>query len=200
MREHENIMRVAALNPDMMGFIFYSKSPRYVGEDFELPTGFPTAIKKVGVFVNETTETILAKAASLKLDLIQLHGSETPQQCREIRSHNYQIIKAFSVDKSFDSRSAKFYLGAVDYLLFDTKGKYYGGNATAFDWSILAHYDLDIPFFLSGGLSPENVGTAISLEHPMLRVLDVNSGVEDAPALKNIDKITAIKNIIQTKP
>ena len=196
MRDHENIMKVAASSPDFMGFIFYSKSPRYVGESFSLPSDFPSSIAKVGVFVNESKEKILAIANRLKLDLLQLHGSETVQQCGELRSHNYQIIKAFSVDNSFDFGSAKFYLGAVDFFLFDTKGQYHGGNAKAFNWSLLKSYDLELPYFLSGGLTPENVKMAIELHDPRLFALDINSGVEISPAVKDIDKIRTVKNII----
>jgi phosphoribosylanthranilate isomerase len=197
MRDHENIMKVASFRPDFMGFIFYAKSPRYVGEDFVLPSEFPSTIGKVGVFVNETTDNILRIAESLKLQFIQLHGSETPQQCNEIKSHNYQIIKAFSVDNSFDFGSTKFYLAAVDFFLFDTKGKYYGGNAQTFDWSVLDNYREDVPFFLSGGLSLENVQEAMAVNHPKLYALDVNSGIETRPGVKDIDKTKAVKDIIQ---
>ncbi len=197
MKDHDNIMKVASFRPDFMGFIFYPKSPRYVGEGFVLPAEFPSTIGKVGVFVNETTDNILRVAAALKLQFIQLHGSESPQQCSEIRSHKYLIIKAFSVDNSFDFGSAKFYLGAVDFFLFDTKGQHYGGNARTFDWSVLDNYHDDVPFFLSGGLSPENVEKAIAISHPKLYALDVNSGIETEPGMKDIGKIKAVKDVIQ---
>jgi phosphoribosylanthranilate isomerase len=196
MRDHENIMRLAALRPDFMGFILYKNSPRYVGADFMLPSDFPASIKRVGVFVNESTDEILKVAARLKLDSIQLHGLETVKQCYELRSHNYKIIKALSLDNSFDFTSAKFYLAAVDFLLFDTKGVNPGGNGQAFDWAILKNYDLDIPYFLSGGLTVDNISSAIEINDPRLYALDINSGVEDSPALKNLNKIQAVKDII----
>jgi phosphoribosylanthranilate isomerase len=196
MRDHENIMRVAALRPEFMGFIFYQHSPRYVGGEFELPSDFPGDIKRVGVFVNERTEVILETAGRFKLDFIQLHGSEPVKQCHELRQHNYKIIKVFSIDNSFDFASTKFYLAAVDFFLFDTKGKYHGGNSQVFDWSILNKYDLAIPYFLSGGLSTENISSAIKINDPRLYALDINSGVEDSPAIKNPNKIQAVKDII----
>jgi phosphoribosylanthranilate isomerase len=196
MRDHENIMNLASLRPDFMGFIFYPKSPRFVGFDFQLPLDFPTEVKRAGVFVNDNPSRVLEVADRYKLDFLQLHGGETVQQCHELRSHNYKIIKVFSVDNSFDFASAKFYLGAVDFFLFDTKGQHYGGNAKTFDWSILKKYDLDVPYFLSGGLTPENIPSALELNDPKLYALDINSGVEDSPALKNLDKIQAVKNII----
>jgi phosphoribosylanthranilate isomerase len=193
MRDAQNIMDVAALSPDYMGFIFYPKSPRYVGEDFKIPQDFPTNIIRVGVFVNESTENILRHAAAHNLRFLQLHGEETVKQCLELKSHNYQIIKVFSIDDAFDFELTKFYSEAVDFLLFDTKGKYYGGNAETFRWRLLEKYHQQVPFFLSGGLSPENVSEIGELKNLNLAALDVNSGVEQSPAMKDLGKIQALK-------
>ena len=196
MRDAANVLGVAALQPDYMGFIFYKKSPRFVGEDFQLPASFPVAIKKVGVFVNETPEKMLALASTLQLDFLQLHGNESVEVCNTIKQAGIGVIKVFSVDDDFDFTVTKPYQSAVDYFLFDTKGKYYGGNAQAFDWSVLKRYDQQVPFFLSGGITPDNVTNIAALKDMNLHALDVNSGVEIQPALKSMEKLnTLIKQV-----
>lgn len=194
MRDAENIQGVTALSPQFMGFIFYRKSPRFVGDDFKMPA-ISSDIKRVGVFVNETTEAILHAASRHGLTLIQLHGHETPEQCRELKAKGLGVIKVFSVGEDFDWSVVKPYKLVADFFLFDTKGKYYGGNAQVFDWSQLQQYDQEIPFFLSGGLSPGNIGDISQLKGMNLYALDVNSGVEDSPAVKNISKI---KTVLET--
>ena len=197
MREADNIRSVALLQPDMMGFIFYSKSPRYVGEGFTLPGEFPSSIKRVGVFVNEKSGVILEKAKSVGLDYAQLHGNEPVQQCEALSMNNVKVIKVFSVDDDFDFKLTKNYEPVVDLFLFDTKGKYYGGNAQTFNWKVLDKYNQRIPFLLSGGLSPENVREAIEATKGMnIYALDVNSGVELSAAVKDIEKIRSLKEII----
>jgi len=191
MRDAENISGVNALSPQYMGFIFYRKSPRFVGDDFVMPA-ISHGIKKVGVFVNETTDAILNAAARHDLSLIQLHGHEPPAQCRDLKAKGLGVIKAFSVGDDFDWRVVEPYKTVADFFLFDTKGKYYGGNAQAFDWSLLRKYDQEIPFFLSGGLSPENIAGIIELKGMNLYALDVNSGVEDSPGVKNISRIASV--------
>jgi phosphoribosylanthranilate isomerase len=192
MREAENVLGVTALQPDYMGFIFYEKSPRFVGQSFQLPPSFPAAIKKVGVFVNETPEKMLAIAESLKLDFLQLHGNEPVEVCAAVKRAGLGVIKAFSVDDDFDFAVTKPYQSSVDFFLFDTKGKYYGGNAQTFDWSVLKRYDQQVPFFLSGGITPDNVINIAALKDMNLHALDVNSGVEIQPALKSIDKLNTL--------
>jgi len=191
MRDAENIQGVTALSPQYMGFIFYRKSPRFVGDDFVMPAISPS-IKKVGVFVNETTEAILNAASRHDLTLIQLHGHETPEQCRDLKAKGLGVIKVFSVGEDFDWSVVQPYKPVSDFFLFDTKGKYYGGNAQAFDWSQLQQYDQEIPFFLSGGLSPENIDDVALLKDMNLYALDVNSGVEDSPGVKNTSKIESV--------
>jgi phosphoribosylanthranilate isomerase len=189
MREHENIAQVAALSPQYLGFIFYEKSPRYVGNEFVLPKDLPPSIEKVGVFVNEDNSVIVDKARTYELDFIQLHGNECPEQAIDLKSQGLKVIKVFSVDDDFDFATTRPYQGAVDYFLFDTKGKYFGGNAKTFNWDILKGYDQEIPFFLSGGLSPENVDDVERLSALNIHALDLNSGVEDRPAVKSILKL-----------
>jgi phosphoribosylanthranilate isomerase len=186
-----NIDEVSALNPDFMGFIFYPQSPRFVGRDFN--AALPSHVTSVAVFVNETTEVILAEVQKHHFTYVQLHGQESVEQCIELKAYNFQIIKAFNIDIKSDFSLLEPYVNAVDYFLFDAKGKYYGGNAVKFDWSLLSEYRHDIPFFLSGGITPDDVPEIKLLNHAMLFAIDVNSGVELAPAVKDISKINAIK-------
>ncbi|HEY9005857.1 MAG TPA: phosphoribosylanthranilate isomerase [Ohtaekwangia sp.] len=192
MRDEANIQAVAALQPNYMGFIFYDKSPRYIGEDFLIPDIFPRSIKRVGVFVNEAEEKMLDAVQRFKLDYLQLHGDESAELCQSLKNENIGVIKVFSVGDGFDFAVTKPYKPVVDFFLFDTKGKYYGGNAKVFDWSILKNYDQEVPFFLSGGISAKNAEAIQSLTGMNIHALDVNSGVEDAPAIKSIPKLQAL--------
>ncbi len=199
MRENSNILEVSLLCPDYMGFIFYPGTPRYVGENFKIPDGFPSFTKKVGVFVNEDTERIRARVERYQLDLVQLHGNESVGQCQELKTRGIGVIKVFSVDDDMDFKVIKDYRDAVDFFLFDTKGKYYGGNAVSFNWDVLTRYDQSVPFFISGGITPENAGRIKMLKGLNLQAVDVNSGAEISPALKDVAKIEAIRSILNSK-
>ena len=196
MRDEDNIMQVAALRPDYMGFIFFPTSPRFVGMDFMIPSSFPVNIKRVGVFVNEANEVMIELHHRLKLDFLQLHGHESVAQVRDLQEKGIKVIKVFSVDDSFDFSTIISYEKHVSFFLFDTKGKYYGGNAMAFNWEKLKEYNQKVPFFLSGGLNEENVKGIEALKAMNLHALDVNSGVEISPALKDIDKLKAFDKIL----
>ncbi len=198
MRDTENISEVAALLPDFMGFIFYKKSPRYVGDDFQVPFNFPSSIKRVGVFVNENIEVIKSLVEKHKLDYVQLHGEEPVVYSSELRNSGVGVIKVFSIDKDFDFGTTTAYESVVDYFLFDTKGKFYGGNAVTFDWNLLSRYNQKIPFFLSGGLNESNLGGLGKLLEFNLVGVDVNSGVEVSPGFKNIQKINSVLKLITT--
>jgi phosphoribosylanthranilate isomerase len=192
MCDASNIMEVASLQPDYMGFIFYKPSPRYVGEEFNLPDDFPNTTERVGVFVNETTDVIKDLTEKFNLTTIQLHGSESPEQCKSLKERRLHIIKAFSVDDTFDFDQTEEYKPYVDFFLFDTKGKFHGGNAKRFNWEILKKYDQEIPFLLSGGLTPDNIEEIKALQGMNIYAIDINSGVEVKPGLKNV---TAIKEV-----
>lgn len=185
MRDPDNILQVASMYPDYMGFIFYPKSPRYVHKHFRIPEFFPLAIKRVGVFVDATKEEMLEKAKMYELDFLQLHGNESPGLCEELKNTGVGVIKVFSVDTNFDFNLTKPYKPVVNFFLFDTRGKFYGGNAEVFDWSVLRKYDQEVPFFLSGGLNPGNISGIASLLTMNIHALDVNSGIEIAPGVKN---------------
>jgi phosphoribosylanthranilate isomerase len=197
MREPENIRQIAAMNPDYMGFIFYEKSPRCVGSNFTLPSDFSKEIKKVGVFVNASTAQMELAAEQLSLDYLQLHGDESAEQVSELKNKGYKIVKVFSIGDAFDFQMIKPYEDLVDFFLFDTKGKYYGGNAQRFDWEILQKYNQRIPFFLSGGLSPENMNEINKINGMNIHALDVNSGVENSPAVKNVGKVKSFVDFLK---
>lgn len=198
MRDTANIAGVSQVRPEFLGFIFYPPSPRYVGDDFAMPD-LPPGIKRVGVFVNEENAIIRKKAAQYNLDFVQLHGHETAEQCRELKEHGIGVIKVFSVDDETDFAVTQAYRNVVDYFLFDTKGKLYGGNASRFNWNVLSRYDQKIPFFLSGGIGPEHVEEINRLKDLNLLAIDVNSGVEIQPGLKDVRRIEMIKAKLNNK-
>ena len=202
MREPDNIRQVAALQPDYVGFIFYQGSKRYCEGHIspELLAELPAGIQKVGVFVNEASEVILEKVQKYKLDLIQLHGSETPGQCRELKEAGLAIIKAFSVDDRFAFENTLLYERYCDYFLFDTRGNNYGGNGTVFDWEIMKGYYSDLPYFLSGGLNLENLqSTAFEKLRPRPFAVDVNSGFELEPGSKDVEKLKRLFELEEIK-
>lgn len=204
MREPENIRALNALDVDMMGLIFYPKSPRYV-RSIPVSAGIvpdraasllrPRA-KLVGVFVNEMPQTVVTHAYNYRLDYIQLHGNETPTYIDNLKRTlipdilpDVKIIKAISIREADDVKRWRQYEGHIDLLLFDTKCKTVGGSGEQFDWSVLSAYDGDIPFLLSGGIGPQDAESIKQFKHPMFAGIDVNSKFEDAPAHKDINKL-----------
>ncbi|MEH0158669.1 phosphoribosylanthranilate isomerase [Limibacter armeniacum] len=196
MRDAGNIEALLSLSPDYIGFIFYEKSPRYVGDvlSSELVLRLiPNTVQKVGVFVNMEVNSLLKVADSYKLDVIQLHGNESPEMCKEVKQAGYQVVKVFGVDESFDFSRLAPYEAHVDFFLFDTKSPAHGGTGKTFDWTVLEGYSSDKPFFLSGGISLENIKEVNTLIHPQLYALDVNSRFETAPGLKDISLLEDLK-------
>jgi phosphoribosylanthranilate isomerase len=193
MRNKENVQSLLEMQPDYMGFIFYEKSPRFVGEelDINLLNTFPRTTKKVGVFVNAHPDFILRNVKKYNLDLVQLHGNETPEVCRGLRSRGLTIIKAFSIDKDFNFARLNNYKNFCDYFLFDTKGESYGGTGQTFNWEILKGYDNEKPFFLSGGISQEHLDAISELKGMNVHAVDINSLFETAPGLKDTEKVKA---------
>ncbi len=201
MRDAENIRKVEALGIDMMGFIFYPKSSRYVSVR---PSYLPTKCKRVGVFVDEDVENIKKIADDYALDFIQLHGHESIEEVMKLQDWN--VIKAFSIATKEDLEATAPYEGIVDYFLFDTKGKSAGGNGEKFDWSILETYHVYTPFLLSGGIGPEDAAALNSLRNATLSGrelstlnshcigIDLNSRFEIEPGIKDIVKLKTFLN------
>ncbi|MBO7337765.1 MAG: phosphoribosylanthranilate isomerase, partial [Paludibacteraceae bacterium] len=177
MREAANIKELAALSPDFMGFIFYPPSSRFVSTiDENTIKSIPKKIRKVGVFVNENVLKIKDIAKNFRLDVIQLHGDESPDVCMKLKSEGYVVIKAFHIASADDFSDMLDYEGTCDYFLFDTKTQGYGGSGMTFDWTFLDKYTGQTPFLLSGGIRLESVQDLWKLNHPKLAGFDINSG------------------------
>lgn len=192
MREPENILSIAAHEPSLMGFIFYPDSPRYVGDSFLVPAMLSPCVKRVGVTVNESLQQVKSLVNVHHLNFVQLHGNETVEECKNLYQDGISIIKAFSIDETMDFSITHDYQPYVEYFLFDTKGKHYGGNGRRFDWKLLDRYRGYVPFLVSGGISVEHLTEIERLEHPGFVGIDVNSGVESAPGQKDEEKVKSI--------
>jgi len=196
MREPENLRKVEMLDIDCLGFIFYDQSLRYVPEKSEYIEAIAHCRKnKVGVFVNETLDNILYKGKLFSLNYIQLHGNETPEVCYALLEKGYCVIKTFSIASvDFSQTITPFqqterYRNCCNYLLFDTHCTGYGGSGKRYDWSLLDAYQGDTPFLLSGGLTPDCAADIKRLNHPQFIGIDLNSGFELYPAMKDVQKL-----------
>jgi len=207
MRDGENIRQVAELGVDWIGMIFWPKSPRNVTmiptnagiipDRANVPrSAFDFQCKRVGVFVDEMPQNIITRVVNFQLDLVQLHGHETPTMIRNLRRTldpdirpGVKFIKAISVSGRDDIATYKDYEGCVDYFLFDTKCKTVGGSGEQFDWSVLEAYDGDVPFLLSGGIGPDDAERVRNFHHPKCIGIDLNSRFETEPGVKNISKL-----------
>ena len=195
MKNASNILDVAQLNPEFMGFIFYKKSPRYFNNVIpELPEN----IKKIGVFVDASFDYIKGIVHKHNLQGVQLHGNESPELCKKLQDSNCIVIKVFSIKDTFDFKSLEPYEDVCDYYLFDTKGKQPGGNGFTFDWRVLKKYSSIKPFFLSGGIGLNELDNVLSFlkttEAAFCHSLDVNSKFETNSGLKNTEKLKAFKD------
>ena len=203
----DQIVELMQMNIDFLGFIFYEKSPRYVLNALTL-----NEIKsiqhrgKVGVFVNENIPTILEISEKAGLNYIQLHGDETDffiSELKEKLNQEIKIIKVFRIPIVIprNEESQRFFTSLlavqndIDYVLFDTDSKSFGGTGKTFDWQILNELEINIPYFLSGGISEENIENIKQLELQPF-ALDINSKVEIEPGNKNINKIKIVKNLL----
>lgn len=211
MRDAENIQQVIALGVNMIGLIFWPKSPRYV-QSFSINAGIIPDLKNpaikdisnpdasyVGVFVDEMPQNVVTHAYNYKLDYIQLHGNESPIYIDNLKNTlvpdilpNVKIIKALSINEEADILKWKTYEGHVDMFLFDTKStQTVGGTGKHFDWSLINMYDGNIPFLLSGGIGPDDAQAVKSFKHPMCVGIDLNSRFEKEPGMKDVDKLKA---------
>lgn len=196
------IDELISLNTDFLGFIFYEKSPRYVLNSLDL--GEIKAIKhtgKVGVFVNESLAQIIKISEKAELNFIQLHGDESHDFMIELKKNlnpEIKLIKVFRVGN--DSENLKFkiknLISEVDYFLFDTDSKVFGGTGKSFDWQILNDLEITKPYFLSGGISEENIEN-IKLLTQKPFALDINSKFELEPGNKDVVKIVNFKNTLR---
>ncbi len=212
MRDGENIRQVVELGVDWIGLIFWPESPRnvtmiptYAGiipDRADLsPFTSHSSPKRVGVFVDEMAQNIITRAVNFKLDLIQMHGHETPTLIRNLRATldpdlrpGIQFIKAVSVSSRDDIATYKDYEDCVDYFLFDTRCKTVGGSGEHFDWSILDAYDSEKPFLLSGGIGPDDADRIKAFHHPKFAGIDLNSRFETEPGMKDVEALRTFLN------
>ncbi len=200
MRDAANVAEVASLRPDYMGFIFYEPSPRNCrGIDPSVIASLPNGVKPVMVSVDLPEEEITSIANHYGFRTLQLHGKESPELCRSLCSKGFKVIKAMGMCSAESLKALREYDGSVDLFLLDTKTPSKGGSGKKFDWTILEGYDLNTPFFLSGGIGPSDAEAILSLHHPKFEGIDLNSRFEISPALKNTPLLHQFMTIIRSK-
>ena len=201
----DQIQELISLNVDFLGFIFYEKSPRYVLHHLSLKEISEINHQgKVGVFVNETIEKISEISEKAKLSFIQLHGDEDEEFVKKLRlslSKNIKIIKVIRIGNDFEKFKNEIskisnLKSQISNLLFDTDSKAFGGTGKTFDWQILNEIEIPIPYFLSGGISLENIHQLSTINHQPL-ALDINSKFETEPGIKDLEKIKTFKSLLK---
>lgn len=188
MRDAENIREVERLGIDMMGFICWPRSPRYVAA----PPAYLPKCPRVGVFVDAPIDFIMQRAKAFGFSHIQLHGSETAAFCQEVRERTgCNVIKAISVSPSSSGEVGSESAGGASLLLFDTQCPTAGGSGRKFSWDVLQGYRGELPFLLSGGIGPEDVGLLRQFRHPKWLGIDINSRFEVEPGIKDVAAISS---------
>lgn len=189
LRDGQNIRAVEKTGVQWFGFIFYEHSPRYITEK---PSYLPATGQRIGVFVTPDYDTVMHRSESYGLHAVQLHGKITVQLCTRLRQNGLNIIRSLPASpSSYQEEQEHGHL--YDYLLFDTPCPSYGGSGRTFNWNVLTSYTGKTPFLLSGGLAPDCIERLRTWHHPRCAGLDLNSGFETAPALKDAP---AIKSFI----
>lgn len=212
MREADNIRAVAEAGADMIGMIFYPKSPRYVpmvssrsglvpdraSSDLEHGCGGSQKqsrrVPLVGVFVDDMPQNIVTRVYNYNLDYVQLHGAESRVMIENLRRtivpdirRELKVIKTVSISGKDDFAKCAEYEGVVDLFLFDTACPDHGGSGRQFDWDDLNAYKGSVPFLLSGGIEPDDADAVKSISHPRMIGVDINSRFETAPAVKDAE-------------
>lgn len=184
-RNRSNLSFLNDHDVDFVGFIFYDQSSRYFEQGDLSADDLENCVKgRVGVFVNDSLESIIDISNKYQLDYIQLHGDESPEFCKTLKNKGLRLLKVFSITDNLPADITE-YEGIVDFFLFDTKGKQRGGNGVRFDWAVLNDYKGYTPFILSGGIGPEDVDRIKDLKHQNLYAVDVNSRFENSPGMKD---------------
>lgn len=195
LKHPDNIGEVMALRPDYIGFICYPGSKRFVDQlDADWVAGLQ-GVTKTGVFVDAAIHDVKNAIRQYGFQAVQLHGTETPAYCAELADCDVEIIKAFGIGKGFDWATLTAYEAVADHYLFDTQSAQHGGTGKRFDWTLLHGYPSAKSFFLSGGISAENIADALQLGDARLYALDLNSRFETAPGVKDI---ALLRNTLQT--
>lgn len=188
-RDPQNLEELCILDPEFVGFIFYPRSLRYVGDHpdpalFDIPGA---ATKKVGVFVDEELSRVREAIDRYGLEAVQLHGSETVNYCRQLSPAPVEMIKM--LDPDGPEKEVESYAEVVDILLFDSAGAGSGGTGQKFNWDLLEKLSSKAPFMLSGGIGPGDAGAIRSLDLPGLQGVDINSRFELSPGMKDIESL-----------
>lgn len=191
----ENNLALVKDSLDMIGLNFYMPSIRCVALEADAYNILPSTVKRVGVFVNESQESILDKISEYRLDYVQLHGDESVEFGKEISKH-IKIIKVFRIKSVVDLSNIANH-DYAEYYLFDTYTEAFGGSGKQFDWSMLNNYTGDIPFLLSGGIGPDDTDSISNISHPMFRGVDINSKFESEPAVKDMVMIDRFMEVIK---
>lgn len=195
----ENLKDIIKLNPDFIGFNFYPLSARYIDTSLS-PADLdviPGKIKKTGIFVNQDEHEVSEISGKYRLDYVQLHGNESADICKSLNSTGLKLIKAFGINKDFNFETLKAYIPWCEFILFDTPTVKYGGSGQKFDWRLLEEYKSAHPFFLSGGIKPEDAHRLMDLSIPALAGFDINSGFESEPGYKDIGLLTEFFKFIK---
>jgi phosphoribosylanthranilate isomerase len=193
----KQLQQLEAMNIDFAGLIFYKESSRFVGDKLDKAEikSADFDLKKVGVFVNPEMIEVLDAIDDYGLDIVQLHGDESQEMCEDLSSE-VEVIKAFRVgaDTNIDKLVAP-YDDVCDYYLFDTGGlkESFGGTGQQFDWSILTKAKIEKPFFLSGGIGPDDAEKIRAFKHPDFFAIDINSKFEKEPGVKDMGAILKFK-------
>ncbi len=201
-RDPEAVQNIASLNPDLMGFLFYPDSPRHM-ENVLRPLDLqelPGAIEKVGVFVNESVDVVPEKVEYWGLDMVQLHGDESPDYFASLQAAGLRLIKVFRIEEKADLAAMDQFAPYCEMFLFDTKGKVYGGTGRPFDHTILEEVEVPLPFLLSGGVSHADAEAIHSLDQPALAGVDVNSRFEIEPGSKDPERVQKFIEEIRKGP
>jgi phosphoribosylanthranilate isomerase len=191
MNDIDNLNAIAAYQPDYFGFIFYSKSKRNCTLG-EIPEFSNT--KKIGVFVDDSVDFIISRLLKYNLDGVQLHGNESPEYIKKLKSKlrlDIEIIKAISIVDAKDFEHLNIYHGLVDKIILDTKTPLKGGSGKQFNWDLLKHYNAETPYLLSGGISLKDAEKIAKLnkEYDKMLGVDINSRFELKPGLKSLEMV-----------
>lgn len=201
--DEDGLASAVANGADFIGMVFFPPSPRFITPEqaAELVDLLPDEVRKVGLFVDPDDATLHQVLSDVRFDLIQLHGTESPERVEDIRQEwAVPVMKMIPVSAADDLIAAEAYFDVADWLLFDARppagSTRPGGNAVAFDWSILQGRSWPLPWMLAGGLTPENVADAIRASGA--QAVDVSSGVEDRPGVKSADRIRAFIDAVES--
>lgn len=202
MCNEEDIRKLSDVGLDYMGFIFWEGSSRAATRlDPSALEVLPDTVRRVGVFVDATIPELLCNVQRYSLDIVQLHGCESVGYCSELKrllGEKVELIKAFPIATSSDLEPVKRYDEYCDYFLFDTKSSLPGGSGRKYDWNILHAYHGPKPFFLSGGIGPDDVGRLNDFKHPDCMAIDINSRFEQKPGVKETERIIRFVQMIKS--